>query len=244
MIRRFGLVFALCHFIGLQCWAAEFKRSNDSTKDYLRIDMTGPIDPGDLFKLMSALNEVSYDKSDQVKTAIVFFDSTGGDVKEALTIGRYLHAQRIRSGIAKYAKCTSACAYAFLGGTQRKSALAHRQKSTDGILAFHAFRMSTTDASYMAEDMKKNVKLAQEQMFDLVNYFIEVDGDPRLLNLAVQTDPPSLRQISNSEAIDFCIFVWNEKAEAKYNPVNPYKIRETTGNEEDTSWRRSHCKNP
>jgi hypothetical protein len=244
MFSRIFVALAICLLFVERSGAAEFSISAQSKVDYLRIDMTGAIDPGDLFKLMSALNQVRYDKTDKIKKAIVFLDSEGGDVKESLVIGRFLRAQRLRTGIASGARCSSACAYAFLGGTQRYYALAHRQKSSMGGLGVHAFRIESNQASFSDKEMKNQIQLAQKEMFELVKYFREVDADPRLLTLAVETEPPAMHWVTNSEAIEFCIFVWDERAQEKFNPVNPYKIKEATRQPQEPSWQRSNCRNP
>ena len=244
MIGRIFALLLVLQTLGGQSNAAEFIISSQSNDHYLRIDMAGAIDPGDLFKLMSALNQVKYDKASKIRNAIVFLDSEGGDLTEALKIGRFLRAQRLRTGIASGAQCASACAYVFLGGTQRYYALAHRQKSSAGGLGVHAFRIGSNQSSYSAEEARRQIQRAQREMFELVKYFREMDADPRLLTLAVATEPPELHWVTNSEAIEFCIFVWDEKARAKFNPINPYKIREATGLQANGSWQRSNCRNP
>lgn len=51
--------------------------------------------------------------------AIVFFDSPGGSVMTAITIGRMIRKNHFVTAVADAATCTSACAFAWLAGIER-----------------------------------------------------------------------------------------------------------------------------
>jgi hypothetical protein len=237
------LPFAACYFIFVvSAGAADVTMRPDSRPDYLAMSLRGQIELGDLFKVQAQLSGLDSSKSRHFKRRALYLDSQGGSPEEALRIGRFLHLNRIRTIISADAHCESACALLFLGGANERNGSPYRQKSSQGILGFHAYRPTNSQASYNFDDIAKTTTAAQKQMFNLVTYFVDVDADPRILEFIADTDPTGMHYIRNDEAIEYCIYVWNEESPAQRNPVDPYKIRTALNHPPDRLWREARCR--
>lgn len=69
-------------------------------------------------------------KSENLEGNLIILESLGGNLQEALKIGRFFRANNMRTHVGRLFnsdetavvanKCLSACAYAFLGGISRK----------------------------------------------------------------------------------------------------------------------------
>lgn len=76
--------------------------------------LKGQINTGDVSKVMQAI-KVNQDM-DLGSSAVVSFDSPGGNMEEGIKIGNFLAENAIATIMRKGEKCVSACALAFLGG--------------------------------------------------------------------------------------------------------------------------------
>lgn len=72
---------------------------------------TGRIDAGATERLVLALQDTRIDE--------IWFDSPGGDFREALLLGRAIRERGMLTRVASGARCAGACAEAFLGGIGR-----------------------------------------------------------------------------------------------------------------------------
>lgn len=103
----------------------------------------GAVAPGDAARIVEALQTA--------RPALVFFDSPGGSVDDALAIGRAVRAVGAATQLDTDAVCLSACPYMFVGGTERGVSDTARL----GVHQ-HSFGQSTILPAFLAvEDIQK-----------------------------------------------------------------------------------------
>lgn len=76
-----------------------------------RITISGDLDFSDALDFLR--------KTDQVKEAVVFFQSSGGNAAAGILIGRAIREKDFLTVVPPFKTCASACALAWLGGAQR-----------------------------------------------------------------------------------------------------------------------------
>src|SRR5690242_13013548 len=108
-----GLVVALSVSVARLASAADIYPYGD--KSTLLIAVRGDIRLGDLAKLQI----VHERESPQRNGMLVDFDSNGGDLGEAIAVGRWIREVKASTGITEQHSCASACVYAFAGGTRK-----------------------------------------------------------------------------------------------------------------------------
>lgn len=83
----------------------------------------GEIEKGDGAKLRQIIEKISVTFSEkfELKTRVgkIHFNSPGGDLYEAMTIGRLIRQEMITTQVTRDSLCYSACVIAYLGGVQR-----------------------------------------------------------------------------------------------------------------------------
>jgi ATP-dependent protease ClpP protease subunit len=124
------------------------------------------------------------------KPTAIMFDSPGGNPNAAMQLGRIIRASGIMTWQLRAFQCESACAFAFLGGTQRfaepGSIGVHRNSFTDDY---------SGDSQQAASDI-------QQLTADLIMYFKEMGVDPAILSVAYRYDRDDIRYLSGREMAD------------------------------------------
>lgn len=116
----------------------------------------------------------------------IWFDSPGGDLREALLIGRAIRARRAVTRIPAGARCVGACAEAFLGG-------AAREVDEGGRLGFTALPLSDpSSAQSQAERENAAARWAEER----ADYYIRAGISRGLLRLQLDTPAPGICWLS------------------------------------------------
>lgn len=150
--------------------------------------ISGEIKLGDADKIRSALSTarstgVSCDRI----TVHAFFDSTGGEVSEAIAIGRALRASRAWAFLPSDSTCVSSCVLAFVGG-------AHR--SFGRRLGIH--RPYFVDARGLTP---ADIQRTWREMDGMVrSYLEEMNVSSSVAELMVSTPPEEVRWLSFSRA--------------------------------------------
>jgi hypothetical protein len=138
----------------------------------------GTIDPGAAERLAPLLLESDPDE--------IWFDSPGGDLREALLIGRAVRARRVVTRIPAGARCVGACAEAFLGGVAR-------EVDEGGRLGFTAVPLSDpASAQTQAERENAAARWAEER----ADYYIRAGISRGLLRLQLDTPAPGICWLS------------------------------------------------
>ena len=116
----------------------------------------------------------------------IWFDSPGGDLHEALLIGRAVRARRLVTRIPAGARCVGACAEAFLGGVAR-------EVDEGGRLGFTAVPLSDpASAQTQAERENAAARWAEER----ADYYIRAGISRGLLRLQLDTPAPGICWLS------------------------------------------------
>ena len=136
----------------------------------------------------------------------VYLNSPGGDLQEALKIGRLIRRAGKQTRIGSLAgvdnfegtnnpigfpdngRCESACAYAFMGGQERRLG--------SGKLGLHRFY--STERGLTSDE-------AQFLSGLLVEYMVEMGVDARLFLAASKEGAEGMYYVSEAEALDFAI---------------------------------------
>ncbi|MBF9029682.1 hypothetical protein HKCCE3408_04675 [Rhodobacterales bacterium HKCCE3408] len=151
------------------------------------ISAEGRIGPGSAAALEAFLASL-----DTIPTDIVL-DSPGGQVREALSIGRTIRAAGLTTHVGRLAgcgtpetatvrpgTCASACAYAFLGGTERF--VDSPVFGTSGsLIAFHAVRPAAGQGEIAPERLAAATRAVTAE---IAAYVTEMGVDPVLPRMA------------------------------------------------------------
>ena len=141
-----------------------------------------------------------------IEAPAIYLNSPGGDLQEALRIGRIIRATgRLQTKIGtlegvekddfgrpidfpKNGRCESACAYAFMGGQERRLG--------SGKLGLHRFY--STERGLTSDE-------AQFLSGLLVEYMVEMGVDARLFLAASKEGANGMYYVSEAEALDYAI---------------------------------------
>ncbi|MCZ4272829.1 hypothetical protein [Maritalea porphyrae] len=197
----------LCFFLlfASPCYAANIGIHGNDSNTLNAISFTGNFIKGDLLRLQSHISKLP-DK----KYAAVFFESDGGSINEALEIGLYIRKMGIRTVVPQNAKCLSACAFAFLAGYDARNREPWRTKSSESHLGFHAFWSTYEDRAYSRDEVEEEVRFTQIITMALINYFGQIDAPTELLAMSLSYDSDDMLYLSNSDALQTGINVWDD----------------------------------
>lgn len=121
----------------------------------------------------------------------VLFSSPGGNVLSAMKLGRLIRQFRLNTFQPRALECSSACALAFFGGAERQA--------DPGAIGVHRASFSG-DITIGSEDA---VSVVQELTAETIQYLLEMDIDPAILQLSLRYDASDIRYLSLSEMKQF-----------------------------------------
>ena len=147
--------------------------------------LTGTIETGDAGRFADAL---ALNPAPQV----VFLNSPGGSVKDALAIGRTLRDLGVTTRLTQSDICLSACPYIFAAGTQRIA-------DDDAWLGVHQhfFDENTVLPAFLA------VENIQRGQAEVVAYLDDMGVDLRIMQPAMATPPDEIYLLTPQERIDY-----------------------------------------
>ncbi|MEX0338000.1 MAG: hypothetical protein AB3N11_03065 [Arenibacterium sp.] len=158
------------------------------------ISIDGPIETGAFEKVKTVIQ----DPHREGAFGGIYLNSRGGNLGEALAIGRFLRDQGFDTRIGRKhdfqedpfpipGTCESACAYIFMGGVTR-----HLR---DGdVLGVHRF---------FAPGRSLDGGTAQQMSGQLIAYMVEMGIDARLFTLASQQGQEGMHHVTQSEAREY-----------------------------------------
>lgn len=142
-------------------------------------------------------------------------NSDGGDLAAGVELGEIFRKEGVRvtvgrtiplpeggpgrsQSVVEGARCLSACAYAFLGGSIR-------QIEEDGLLGFHQFADETLEPgqTIVTSGLEETIASAREQFVTgfLVDYINRMGISPELYPLAAAAPPDGFHMVSQGEAV-------------------------------------------
>ena len=178
--------------------ALEFQVHDNNSMTLNAVLATGTIELDDMEKLHQYLGE----RTKKPNTAI-YFDSPGGSLGGGIRLGEYFRRSRIKTVVEGGKTCASACALAFLGGTDAKG---NRWMSTTTTsrLGFHAFR--NADGSRNSDTDQTQQVVAQ-----VLEYGHFVNAPTEIFIKNFNTPANDMYWFSTQESLDLGIKVWDIK---------------------------------
>ncbi len=174
-----------------------------------RIRLTGPIEPGDSDKLRKLVENLRGTGPAPAGTplATIALSSKGGDLYEGLKLGYLFREFAIATVVHKDDLCLSACALAFLGGTQsnvRQQAVPSRNLEIGGQVGFHNFYLtSPSEISATSKDARDGVvagfTVARGGAAALVRYSVQMGIDPAFVARMMGQAPEAWEYIETDE---------------------------------------------
>lgn len=206
--RRF--LAALFVWAGLGCFspalaAVEIRERPESSSPEKIVEIVGTIERGDAQRVQSALAAML-----GTQQIVVRLSSPGGVLTEALRIGRYFHANGIRTEVVGASSvCLSACALAFLGGRDR-SGESWRVKGSAARIGYHAFRRVVPDKEFTVADMEEAVASTQHSLLAVADYLTAVDADIEFLSMMLEKPSNDMNYLANAKALRVGVHVLDE----------------------------------
>ncbi len=168
---------------------------NDKSKTLTAILATGVVEQGDVERLQAFLRQQTLKKN-----IAVYLASPGGNLYEGMKLGVFFHRHRIRTVVEGGYDCASACALAFLGGTDNDGK-PWRSSSTDSRLGFHAFR-GISEKAIDADEVQSIVA-------DMLRYGKTVNAPVDLLIAGFSTSSKDIFWVSHSDVCSLGIKLWS-----------------------------------
>lgn len=118
---------------------------------------------------------------------VVTFDSNGGHVLSAMAYGRMIRSLGLSTLQLRSSQCASACALAFVGGVNREA--------DPGAIGVHQSSFSPES------NIEGSAAVAAVQVMtaEIMAYLIEMDVDPKLLQLSLSVPSDDMRYLTANE---------------------------------------------
>jgi hypothetical protein len=165
------------------------------SKNLTAILATGNVKNGDVERLRSLLRQLILKKH-----IAIYLASPGGQLYEGMRLGLYFHQNGIKTVVEGGRACASACALAFLGGTDNKGK-SWRSSSTDSRLGFHAFK-GVNETATSADQVQKIVA-------DMLRYGKAVNAPIDLLIAGFSTPSQDIFWVSHEDICSLGIKLWS-----------------------------------
>ncbi len=168
---------------------------NDKSKTLTAILATGKVEAGDVDRLQAFLRRLTLKKN-----IAVYLASPGGNLYEGMRLGLFFHQNRLRTVVEGGYDCASACALAFLGGTDNDGK-PWRSSSSDSRLGFHAFK-GISEGSIDADEVQSTVA-------DMLRYGKAVNAPIDLLIEGFSTPSHDIFWVSQADVCALGIKLWS-----------------------------------
>lgn len=175
--------------------ALTFRVHANSSTRLTAVLASGMIQEGDAKRLDQFLSGLP----SRANTA-VYLASPGGNLYEGMRLGLYFKSQRIKTVVEGGEDCASACAVAFLGGTDANGR-PWRSSSDNSRLGFHAFRG--------IQEMSISTDQVQSIVADLLRFGKLVDAPIELLIAGFATPSAEMFWVSQSDVCALGIKLWS-----------------------------------
>ena len=178
----------------------DFRLHPNNKSTLTAILATGDIEKGDVEKLKAFLSQTR-----KKKNTAIYLASPGGDLHEGIRLGLFFKDRRIKTVIEGGYGCASACALAFLGGTDN-AGNPWRSSSTNSGLGFHAF--TDPAAGSISPDEVQSV------VANILHYGMTVGAPIELLIVGFATPNSDMYWVSHSDICALGIKLWSNERNA------------------------------
>lgn len=197
-VARFSRIVLRMLTVGLlttNASALEFSLHPNNKDGLLAVFAEGDIFDGDAERLQTFLQSQSREKR-----TVVYLASPGGSLYEGIRLGLLFQSENIQTVVEGGRSCASACALAFLGGTDH-SGYPWRSASDNGRLGFHSFKSS--------EEGLANEGDVQLIVADVLRYAQLVDAPLELMIMNFSTPSNQIYWLSETEICSLGIKLWS-----------------------------------
>lgn len=192
------LLLNLTFWLTATCaFSLDFQLHPNNSPSLNAIMAQGEIQTGDTIKLAELISELPTKKN-----TAVYLASRGGSLIEGVELGLLFRRLGIKTIVEGGQICASACALAFLGGTDGKGK-PWRSSSDNSQLGFHAFYSSG------GEDMTSNE--VQKVVGFILAYAQQVDAPIETLIFSFMTPSSDMYYLSQNEICGLGIKLWSNK---------------------------------
>lgn len=196
--------------------ALEFSIHVNNSKTLNAIYASGDIEHNDTYKLNKFISKLP-----NKKHTAIYLNSPGGNLFEGIKLGMFFQSNRIKTVIDGDKICASACAIAFIGGTDYKGNK-WMSSTTSSKLGFHAFRFSN--------NLNNSTNDTQKVVAEILRYGKNVKAPMDIFIHNFSTPSNEMYWFSTSELLDLGIKVWDVDKNCFVSECNK---KETTVNNKD-----------
>lgn len=159
------------------------------------ITMDGPIQVSDTEKVLGLIEKMGKVNGLTSRLGYVYLNSQGGDVHEAIKLGRLLRENKVQTLVGANDKCYSACVLVLAGGVARLPT------GEIGIHSFYSIASTKKGFNYEVEEQRyKGVAKEIEQ------YLRDMRVSVRLLDEMMNTPSATMRVLSLDEQQSTSLF--------------------------------------
>jgi ATP-dependent protease ClpP protease subunit len=181
--------------------SVRFEESIDSYGPFCTnfgITIEGEITQADvlaLTKAIATINKKSLNRPCLSGKIIVKLNSTGGDIRSAIQLGRIMRKNEAHILVRSGNECSSACVFVFAGGVRRIVPIPNSKFDATRIGIHRPYFSNLEDGLPIAEIRKRRDELNSE----IKRYLEEVDVSPALLEAMLSVSPEEIRYLKFGE---------------------------------------------
>jgi hypothetical protein len=196
--------------------AAAVYQVHTGDKDISTLVLRGQIVAGDLARLQRVTAKVP-----PSQRIALMLDSPGGNIDEAIAIGRYVYAAKITTVAIQGPGCHSSCAFVFLAGRDA-SEQPMRIMMKGARVGFHQGAISTVPANqtYSASDIQTATEMGQDMVKRVNGYFQEIKADPEFLTMMLSAPNRSITLLNEFDALRLGIYVMDTATQKLTTPAD------------------------
>jgi hypothetical protein len=196
--------------------AATVYKVHTGDNDFVTLVLRGGIVLGDLARLQGVTAKVPSNQR-----IVLMLDSPGGNIDEAIAIGRYLYTAKIATAAIQGPGCHSSCAFIFLAGRDHNGQ-PMRIMMKGARVGFHqgAIAALPSNRTYQASDMEVATALGQDIIRRIDAYFHEIKADPEFLTLVLSAPNRSITLLNEFDALRLGIYVMDTATQKLTTPAD------------------------
>lgn len=184
----------------------EFRNAGENTFKKIVINFDGKVEAGDTEKLRALLRVKKMLRSESYEfmpaVSVINLNSPGGSLAESIKLLDFFITESIQTYVGNGNSCLSACAIAFLGGTQTQEVFKSISRSVhpNGRLGIHAPSLSVSNIKTVkASDLSKAYRLALKTIAKLVDRKTELALPDSFISKFLNTSPQNMYILSEVE---------------------------------------------
>ncbi|CUH75020.1 SH3 domain-containing protein [Tropicibacter naphthalenivorans] len=166
------------------------------------LTLEGVITQGDADKIAGLARELPDGIAGMYRKERLCLNSPGGSYPEGVAIAKRLRQIGIGTAVAEGARCESACAIAFMGGTmhgEEGQNSVHRVLHPRGKLGFHAPSVDVPEREYTKQAVDRSFQIALDAIASLMQARAEgLDFAQSLMIAMIGTPPDQMRYVETT----------------------------------------------